>query len=155
MKDIFLQIHACIECPYSRSLGACREACHHHLIAKDSDADGREIPEPYGKGNIPDWCPLPDSTRQPDYNAEGRVTAEWLNRSQFNGWIHYTERLPKDGEWVLVCRKDGTVFKAGIGGVLTQDGWRYDAWGMGGGWLFEESPFWRPLPEPPSKAVRR
>ena len=58
------------------------------------------------------------------------------------GWIHVEDKHPPDA-WVWSRNNTGGVYQRLCGGVLTNQGWRYDSWL--GFPLFEDACYWRPL----------
>lgn len=75
-------------------------------------------------------------------------TVEAEEVSPASGWIPVSERMPEEGEIVLVCRRkvDGRL----VSGVGKQNGGRW--------WVYESSAkkveYWQPVPLPPEQTVR-
>ena len=64
-----------------------------------------------------------------------------------NEWISVEDRLPEEGQIVLVHQKDGFIYCAEnfAGNVLMSPGWFIDNYS----WDAKEVTHWMPLPEPP------
>ena len=79
----------------------------------------------------------------------------WLDKLETpeQKWIPVTERLPKDGEFVLVCNDDGHMLIAKYESEVFEWYYKYtnydfDIWDNE-----EQGPvcYWMPLPEPPKE----